>query len=119
LLIPKSLLRRLYIRGSIHRVENGFEFTLRNGLATATLISPLELKVEGEAVDPESVVLVWSGGELKASEISRDKPFRFQSGSEVVVKMLGREVSDRVKVEICAETGEYGRLCFDFEDEVS
>jgi len=50
--------------------------------------------------------------------MSPDKPFRFQSGSEVVVRMLGREVSGRVKVGICAETGEYGRLCFDFEDKV-
>ncbi len=119
MLIPKSLLRRLYVRGSIHSVESGFEFTLENELATATLVSPLELKVGGEAVDLESVVLVWGDGELKASEINRDKPFRFQSESEVVVRVLGREVSGKVKVEICAETGEYGRLCFDFEDEVS
>ena len=118
MLIPRPPLRRLYVRGSTHRVEGGFEFTLRNELATATLVSPLELKVGGEVVDPENIASAWSGGELKTSEMSPDKPFRFQSGSEVVVRMLGREVSGRVKVGICAETGEYGRLCFDFENKV-
>lgn len=116
-MIPPSILRQLYVPGSLKNEADGFSFKLSNKLAPAT-VTGVEIKVDGEPVDLNNVILRGAQGELRASDLANN-PVKLKVHEEVVVYIKGRTLGKgRHKVEFKATTKEWGTLLFDFEDEV-
>jgi len=116
--VPKSLLRRLYRKGSLKATDEGFELILTNNIATGTLTSPLSLKVDGEQVDPAAVTIVKDGEEVPNAEISSSNPIKFSAGTSVTVRVKKKLEKGKHTIEISANTREYGPISFDVEDEL-
>jgi len=125
--IPKSLLRKLYVKGSLKNVDlngdgsfDGFRFTLKNVLASGTLIAPFELSVDGDPIDVKDVELEYGSGKIDLARISSENPLKFRIGREAVltVKKPGGLSPGEHKIEIVAKTKEYGVIKFDIKDSV-
>ncbi|RLE75787.1 MAG: hypothetical protein DRJ44_05190 [Thermoprotei archaeon] len=125
--VPKSLLRKLYVKGSLKNVDltgdgsiDGFRFVLKNVLATGTLVAPFELSVDGEPVDAKDVELEYEGEKIALTSISPENPLKFRVGREVAltIKKLGGLSPGEHRIDIVAKTREYGVINFDIKDSV-
>ena len=117
--IPKTLLRRLYVKGSLKRIsEEEFEFKLRNLLATGTIVSPLKPSLDGLTIDSSNIELVLGDTRINANEISPENPLKFKLGTTVTirVKKTGGLKEGRHNLAIVAKTREYGTIKFDIEE---
>jgi hypothetical protein len=86
--IPPYLLKQLYVKGSLQVAEDGFQFSLQNNLASAT-ITGLELLVDSRQVPAESMEVSHEGIRTPVADITADTPFRFTAGSKVTVLVRG------------------------------
>lgn len=124
--VPRSILRQLYVRGSLENVDldgdgqpEGVRFKLRNTLGGGTIRGSLRVKVDGEEVDPEKIVIEIRGEKIRAPEAA-EKAFYVAVGDEITITLeLGRGLSPgehRVDLEFVTE--ELGPVGFDFTDTV-
>jgi len=84
--IPKSLLRKLYVKGSLESVDltgdgsfEGFKFKLKNVLATGTLIAPFDISIDGEKVSHDNLEAAINGEKVDIKRISSEKPSKVKS----------------------------------------
>lgn len=115
--IPKALLRKIYVKGSMQAIENGLVFKLKNILASATIDAPIRVFVDGVEVEPENIELEIDGKKLKASEISAENPLNFPLGKELIVIVKGSYDKGKHKVVLEASIKGYGRGKIEIEDE--
>ncbi len=110
--IPSLLLAKLYVKGSLHNEDEGFEFTMRNVLAPGTAIKFVGLHVDGKEYPPEDVFLLLNGiDKLEAVDVSSQAPFSLSLGREVVVKVRGERLSaGRHEIMLGFLTKEVGEL---------
>jgi len=116
--VPKSLLRRLYIKDSLKNRDNeGFEFKMRNTLATGTITELIDLKIDDESIDAINIFFEMKDKTIQASQVSSDNPLRFTVGTSVTVFVKGKTLSEgEHKMEIAIKTREYGPIRFDITD---
>jgi hydroxymethylglutaryl-CoA reductase (NADPH) len=92
--IPSLLLGKLYVKGSLRNEEGGFQFTLRNVLASGTVVKFLAVAVDRREYPLEKVLLVVNGAErVEAMGISSQAPLGLGLGKEVTVKVRGQSLS--------------------------
>jgi hypothetical protein len=117
--IPKFILKKLYVKGSLTSSEDGFEVKMKNVLADATIISPIEIKVDNNDVPLENIHLVSPDGEVSSAEVTSDNPLPFKVKTEVLIKVSGVKLEPGThKVEFKTKTKEYGDIQFDIKDKV-
>ena len=114
--IPRALLRRLYVKGSMEAGPEGLSFKLRNSLAPAALNAPVKVYVDGVEVEP-SKVRVYVNGQEVTWVPSDEKPLEVPLGAEVQVVVQGSYAKGKHKVAIKMSVKGYGEGSFDFEDE--
>ena len=75
--IPKSLLRKLYVKGNLKNVDltgdgsfDSFKFKLKNVLATGTLIAPFDISIDGEKVSHDNLEAAINGEKVDIKRIS-------------------------------------------------
>jgi hypothetical protein len=84
--IPATVLKKLYVNGSLQVKEGGFVFDLKNLIAPATITSIEGLDVNGEQVDDSQVTIVLpSGSSRPMSQISPGSPLHFPVGVVVTL----------------------------------
>jgi hypothetical protein len=84
--IPPTVLKKLYVEGSLRLEDQGFAFDLKNLIAPATITEIGGLDVDGEAVDGSLVTLMPpSGNSRSADQVSSGRPLHFPVG--VVVSL--------------------------------
>lgn len=117
--IPKFLLRKLYVKNSLRPIENGFEITIKNVLANATIIAPVEIIIDGKNIPADNITLESPEGTVKSSDISANNALSFPVKMEVKIIINNYEVSPGDhKIEIKTKTKEYGDIEFDIKDKV-
>ncbi len=115
--IPKALLRKVYVKGSMQATEDGLVFKLKNILASATLNAPVKVFVDGVEVEPENIELEIDGKKIKALEISSENPLDFPLGRELIVVVKGSYEKGKHKVVLEASIRGYGKGKIEIEDE--
>jgi hypothetical protein len=117
--IPAFLLRKLYVKGSLENVDNGFVFKLKNPLSAGTAVSVQPIKV-GETEYPlEALTISSEGVEIKGTDISAENAFPIKVGVEINLHVAGEPLAEgEHKVFISLKTKEAGTLAFDFTDAV-
>ncbi|MBC7262914.1 MAG: hypothetical protein H5T64_00975 [Chloroflexi bacterium] len=109
--VPSFLLKKLYVSGSLANVEGGFEFRLKNTLATGTIIGLAGLKVDNTAYPPDAIRLVGPQGEIAISDISAKNPLTFALNDVVTVRVsAGPLTSGTHQLTIIPQTKEAGDL---------
>lgn len=115
--LPRALLRKVYVKGSMRAAENMLVFRLKNVLASATIDKPVRVFVDGVEVQPGNVELEIEGKKFNASDISEDNPLKFPLGKELVVTVKGGYSKGRHKVVLEASVRGYGKGKIEIEDE--
>ncbi|MGQ4832338.1 MAG: C-glycoside deglycosidase beta subunit domain-containing protein [Candidatus Asgardarchaeia archaeon] len=117
--VPSFLLKKLYSKGSLKNLDDGFQFQIKNVLADATIISPLTLSVDGKEIDPQSIIIKTDNEEMNSSEISAEKPIQFKVKTTVTIIVKGDKLGEgEHKIHIESKTKEYGPISFDIKDSV-
>jgi hypothetical protein len=84
--IPPTVLKRLYVKGSLRLEDRGFAFDLKNLIAPATITDIDRLEVDGDAVDDSLVTFVPPSGNARCMEhISSGTPLHFPVGVVISV----------------------------------
>jgi len=124
-MIPAFMLRQLYEKNSLKNVvdENnnkvGFGFSLLNRLGTGTMEGGFSLVVDGEEVHPEKIRIEKGGVASRADEFAKS-PVRFTVGDRIsfFIERPGGLQPGVHKIVVKAMTREYGKIEFDFSDNV-
>lgn len=117
--IPAFLLRKLYVKGSLQNLKDGFQFKIKNSLSpgTATVLDPI--KVDGTAYPLTALTITSEGKTIKASDVSASNAFPIKVGIEMVLGIKGAPLNKgKHKIDIGIQTKEAGKLAFDVEDEI-
>ncbi|NPA91966.1 MAG: hypothetical protein GXO55_11085 [Chloroflexi bacterium] len=91
--VPATLLRKLYVTGSLRNTPTGFQFQLKNRLAPATLLRFGGLKVDGRYIATERVYLHVNDDVYPASHIDVHRPVLFQVNHILTVIVEGETLS--------------------------
>jgi hypothetical protein len=84
--IPPTVLKKLYVKGSLRLEEEGFAFDLKNLIAPATITDVSRLEVDGRALEASAITAVPPSGNSRSAEhISPGTPLHFPVG--VVVSL--------------------------------
>ncbi|MGI8589228.1 MAG: hypothetical protein ACR2M0_16325 [Chloroflexia bacterium] len=116
--IPTGMLKQLYRRGSLRNVAGGWEFTMRNSLASATLVG-IGVACNGVELDTGTVRVVQpeAGMERSAAEISAEEPLRFPVGVDTVIRVAGPSLPRGTHtLAVRADTREIGTVTIPVQD---
>jgi hydroxymethylglutaryl-CoA reductase (NADPH) len=117
--IPTFLLRKLYIKGSLENVDDGFQFKLKNSISSATAINIEPIKVNGNEYPLDATVISSEDGEISGNEISADNTFPIKVGLDITIRMKGEPLPEgEHKIDISLTTKEVGKLAFDVQDAI-
>jgi len=118
--VPAFILRRLYVKGSLRNVENGFEFSLRNVLADAELIKPLEIYVDDTQIPLENVTLIAGTTSISNKDIAESNPVKFSLNMTATIRVDGARLEPgEHKITLVVTVKGYGTIKFDIRDALS
>ena len=118
--IPAAMLKQLYQRGSLRNTSEGWQFTMRNHLASASL-NGLAISLDGAAV-PAGAVRVVQGGAppTPATGITAEASLWFAVGVDTVVQVAGAPLAPGPHdLSIRADTREIGPVTIAARDTVT
>jgi len=118
--IPSFLARKLYLKGSLRNSVHGFRWEMRNIYAPTTLWEVVSLEIDGRACPLERVILHPPDGvAIRATEVSRHSPLRFDLGAEVTVQVEGNRLPVGAhKIVLRLRTKEIEEIEFSLEDSI-
>jgi hypothetical protein len=115
--IPAFLLRKLYIKGSLKNVGDGFDLKIKNTLSPGTAIGMSPIKVDGVDYPLADTTISSEAAKIKASEITESKGFPIKVGVEMTIHCKGKPLTKAEhKIDIAIKTKEAGSLAFDVKD---
>ncbi len=118
--VPAFILRRLYVKGSLKNVENGFEFSLRNVLADAELVKPLEIYVDDTQIPLENVTLIAGTTSILNKDIAESNPVKFSLNMTATIRVDGARLEPgEHKITLVVTVKGYGTIKFDIRDALS
>lgn len=93
--VPKSLLKRLYNRSSLHNSDSGFRFSIKNRLSPARLEAVERLRLDGEDIATERVRLSMDGNPPFApADIAARGGLDFPLGTLLVIDIDGEALEE-------------------------
>ena len=116
--IPKSILQKLYTKGSLRLVEDGIQFELKNRLKAASLHSVASLVFNKKTVPLEDVTLKHAQEhELKTFNIS-DKKLELPLGATLHFKISfdGLDIRDSNHIAVTLELAPFGEVVLEVKD---
>lgn len=109
--VPSYLLKKVYLRGSLRNRPDGFELTLRNSLAPATILGLTSLTVDGKACASDTISLGVGETWQTAASVTRGNPQVFALNAQVTLRVDGEPLAPgRHSLVIVIQTKEAGQL---------
>lgn len=117
--IPSFLLKKLYVKGSLENVDDGFQFKIKNSLSPGTAVGMDPFKVD-EKEYPLDITTISSEGEsMNAAELASGQTFAIKVGVDILIHIKSEPLPEgEHKVEIGLTTKEVGKLAFDVSDSI-
>ncbi len=109
--IPGFLVNKVYERGSLRNVEDGFEFCFANRMTPLQIsgMRDMQLDVDGVRYPLEKLRLMLSGRPISLSDGAMREVLTFGKDSKLVIQALGEKLSDgKHVIKISFITNEYG-----------
>ena len=118
--VPEFLIRRIYQKGSLKRLDNGASVTLKNVLGPGYISGFNYVKINDIIFEPKDVKFVTNGQEVSGEEVSEESPVTFRLGQVGELIMSGNEcvVAGINKIVIEAMNPEAGKVQLSVEDTV-
>lgn len=91
--IPPFILKKLYVKGSMHATEDGFALELKNTIAPGEILALAGVDLDGEPADPKQVSVVLPESDPRPmAEISDQNPLPFPLGAAITLHVADRTV---------------------------
>lgn len=118
--VPEFLIRRVYKKGSLKRLENGASIDLKNVLGPGFISGFNYVKINDVVYEPKDVKFIMGSVEYSGIDVSEAKPVAFRLGQEGTLIMSGKQsVIDGVnKIVIEVMNPEAGKVCLSVDDNV-
>lgn len=118
--IPAFMLKKLYLKGSLKNVADGFEFQIKNTLAPGTITALLPIEVDGKAYPAADTFISRGEEKIAASAITKEKPTSFGINTTVTMMVKGATLTPGSHtLVIGVVTREAGELKWDISDTVA
>ena len=118
--VPRFILRRLYVKGSLHNTPNGFQFSLCNRLGAGYARGLQPIAVNGQPADIGCCYFYADEVRHRFPEVTRETPFSLALNKTTVIVVEGQPLSvGRQTIGMGFEVPGLGMLKFDFTDVVS
>ena len=109
--IPSYILQQLNAGANLKNLEDGFQFAVRNSVGSGTFTGLARLEVDGEAIELARLLVGMNEPTTPASEVTRQKPWSFQYGQALIIKVAGRPLEPgEHKIALTIDTVEIGRV---------
>ena len=119
-IVPEFLIKRIYQKGSLKKIENGASISLKNILGPGLISGFNFVKINDITFTPENVTFTTNGTEYKGTEVSEENPVVFRLGQSGVLTMTGQDciVEGKNTILIEALNPEAGIVCLNAEDNI-
>ena len=116
--VPEFLLKRIYQKGSLKKLDDGASVVLKNVLGPGFISGFNYVKINDITYGPENVKFITNGQELLGTEVSETNQIAFRLGQSGTLIMSGQEsLLDGVnKIIIEAMNPEAGKVILSVED---
>ena len=117
--IPKILLKKLYVFGSLENTSKGIKFSIKNSLSDGKLTDVKEVKIDGKKKDLDQISFKVNDETFMVKEIHEGNPIKFIKGQFIDVFIndgseLEMETDHNIYFVIVAD--EIGVMTLDLED---
>lgn len=89
--VPEFLIKRIYKKGSLKKLENGASFNLKNVLGPGFISGLNYIKINDVTYKTADVSFVMKGKEFSAESVTEANPIAFRLGEEGTLIMKGQE----------------------------
>ncbi len=119
-IVPEFLIKRIYQKGSLKKLENGASIGLKNILGPGLISGFNYVKINDVTFTQENVTFTTNGKEYAGTEVSEDNPVVFRLGQSGVLTMNGQDcvVEGKNTIVIEALNPEAGIVRLNAEDNV-
>ena len=116
--VPEFLIKRIYQKGSLKKLDDGASFNLKNVLGPGFISGFNYVKINDVTYEPKDVKFVMNGEEYIGTEVSEENPVAFRLGQSGTLIMSGApSITDGVnKIVIEALNPEAGVVKLSVED---
>ncbi len=113
------VLPSIYVAGSLRNVENGFELSFYNNLTDTVIVAPIELKVDGIAMDTNLTFIRIRDKEIKSGEISLSNPLTFSKNDRMIIFVSGTKLPEGVhRIDVKTNIQGFGEVSFTVQDQI-
>ncbi len=115
--IPSFLLKKLYVKGSLENVDDGFQFKLKNSLSPGTAIGIEPLKIDDTEYSLDATTITSGEEVINAADIAGGGTFAIKVGVDIIIHIKGEQLPEGDhKIGVSLTTKEVGKLAFDVND---
>ena len=115
--VPGFLLRRLYLKGSLHNTDEGVQFQLMNKLGTGYARRLLPLALNGQEIPIERSFFFANGEQHPFDLVSDASPLTLELNKSTTITIKGLKLSSEPHtIGMRFEVPGLGILQFDFTD---
>ena len=118
--MPAFILRRLYRKGSLQNLDDGWGFTINNTLGSGYAYQMLPIKLNNVAVQLESTYYTVDDSpdsKFAFSEVSKQQVFALKMGRAIIINVVGELlVQGEHTVEMGFVVPGFGEMKFSFSD---
>lgn len=116
--VPEFLIKRIYQKGSLKKLDNGASVVLKNVLGPGFISGFNYVKINDVTFEPQDVKFITNGQELTANDVSEANPIAFRLGQSGTLVMTGKEcvIDGTNKITIEALNPEAGKVTLTVED---
>jgi len=119
--VPKLLLKQLYTRGSLHNMENGIHFSVKNRLKDGKVTSIECIAIDGERLNMDHVFILDGEREpIPSKSISKENYVDFPLRKIIGFKYNSAPFPEgKYKIRFIVHAEPFGKLEFEIEDSVA
>lgn len=120
MLVPQLILRQLYTNGSLKAIENGIQFSLKNRLADAKLLSIQEICIAKKSINLDDITISLDNGKEYTVDDVNSKGIDFPLRKVIHIKIANLELSEeKYKLNISFKADPFGKLNLKVEDAIA
>ena len=118
--VPEFLIRRIYQKGSLKKLDNGASVVLKNVLGPGFISGFNYVKINEVVFEPKDVKFITNGQEISGTDVSEANPVAFRLGQSGTLVMTGNDcvVDGSNKILIEAMNPEAGKVLLSVEDSI-
>ena len=116
--VPEFLIKRIYQKGSLKRLDNGASLVLKNVLGPGFISGFNYVKINEVVFKSDNVTFIMNGQNIKGQDVSESSPIAFRLGQSGTLIMEGQDcvVNGKNTIVIEAMNPEAGKVVLSVDD---